>query len=259
MSLKIQDDYLQRFFSIAKVFSSATGLATVVVDVSGKTLSDCHNFNSFCTLMRADERYCVSCQKCDKYCAFEGLKHLKPRIHTCHAGLSLFSMPLIREGHLYGFMLCGQVRAKYQEYKTIVIDNECSWMDEPKIKAEWSQVAVVDNNALVASANLLSFIVDNFETEQQQSDEFVIPPTSYTRHYFTEPSRHEKKLLAALRYIDENLYSELSLESVAAHVCLSANYFSRFFKKRQGVNFKTWVNQKKCKKRGSYCTIPFIQ
>ncbi|MDM7202602.1 PocR ligand-binding domain-containing protein, partial [Citrobacter freundii] len=124
MSLKIQDDYLQRFFSIAKVFSSATGLATVVVDVTGKILSDCHNFNSFCTLMRADERYCVSCQKCDKYCAFEGLKHLKPRILSCHAGLSLFSMPLIREGNLYGFMLCGQVRAKYQEYKTIIIDNE---------------------------------------------------------------------------------------------------------------------------------------
>ncbi|HCL5399868.1 TPA: PocR ligand-binding domain-containing protein, partial [Citrobacter freundii] len=117
MSLKIQDDYLQCFFSIAKVFSSATGLATVVVDVTGKILSDCHNFNSFCTLMRADERYCVSCQKCDKYCAFEGLKHLKPRILSCHAGLSLFSMPLIREGNLYGFMLCGQVRAKYQEYK----------------------------------------------------------------------------------------------------------------------------------------------
>jgi ligand-binding sensor protein len=86
VSLKIQDDYLQRFFSIAKVFSSATGLATVVVDVTGKILSDCHNFNSFCTLMRADERYCVSCQKCDKYCAFEGLKHLKPRILSCHAG-----------------------------------------------------------------------------------------------------------------------------------------------------------------------------
>lgn len=74
-------------------------------------------------------------------------------------------MPLIREGHLYGFMLCGQVRAKYQEYKTIIIDNEYSWMDEPKIKTEWSQVAVVDNNTLVASANLLNFIIDNFEAE----------------------------------------------------------------------------------------------
>lgn len=255
MPLKMQNDYLHSFFSIAKVFSRATGLATVVIDIHGKALSDYHNFNSFCTLMRANERYRAGCEKCDKQCAFAGLKQLKPRILTCHAGLSLFSMPIIDEGHLYGFIVCGQVRSKYQEYKTIVIDNKYSWMDDPKIKAEWGQVAVVDNNTLVATANLLSFIVDNFEQEPQ-SDQISAPPTSYARHYFTEPSRHEKKLLAALRYIDENLYGELSLESVAAHVCLSANYFSRFFKKRQGVNFKTWVNQKKMQKAGELLHDP---
>jgi ligand-binding sensor protein len=253
--LKMQNDYLHSFFSIAEVFSRATGLATVVIDIHGKALSDYHNFNSFCTLMRANERYRAGCEKCDKQCAFAGLKQLKPRILTCHAGLSLFSMPIIDEGHLYGFIVCGQVRSKYQEYKTIVIDNKYSWMDDPKIKAEWSQVAVVDNNTLVASANLLSFIIDNFEQEPQ-SEPISAPPTSYVRHYFTEPSRHEKKLLAALRYIDENLYGELSLESVAAHVCLSANYFSRFFKKRQGVNFKTWVNQKKMQKAGELLHDP---
>lgn len=255
MPLKIQNDYLHSFFSIAEVFSRATGLATVVIDIHGKALSDYHNFNSFCTLMRANERYRAGCEKCDKQCAFAGLKQLKPRILTCHAGLSLFSMPIIDEGHLYGFIVCGQVRSKYQEYKTIVIDNKYSWMDDPKIKAEWGQVAVVDNNTLVASANLLSFIVDNFE-HAPQSEPISAPPTSYFRHYFTEPSRHEKKLLAALRYIDENLYGELSLESVAAHVCLSANYFSRFFKKRQGVNFKTWVNQKKMQKAGELLHDP---
>lgn len=255
MPLKIQNDYLHSFFSIAEVFSRATGLVTVVIDIHGKALSDYHNFNSFCTLMRANERYRAGCEKCDKQCAFAGLKQLKPRILTCHAGLSLFSMPIIDEGHLYGFIVCGQVRSKYQEYKTIVIDNKYSWMDDSEIKAEWGQVAVVDNNTLVASANLLSFIVDNFE-QAPQSEPISAPPTSYVRHYFTEPSRHEKKLLAALRYIDENLYGELSLESVAAHVCLSANYFSRFFKKRQGVNFKTWVNQKKMQKAGELLHDP---
>ncbi|MBJ8995234.1 PocR ligand-binding domain-containing protein [Citrobacter braakii] len=256
MPLKIQDDYLQRFFSIAELFSRATGLATVVVDINGIALSKCHNFNSFCTSMRADERYRAGCQKCDKYCAFEALKQLKPRILTCHAGLSLFSMPLIHEGHLYGFIICGQVRVKYQEYKTIAIDNKNSWINNPEIKAEWGQSAMVDNNVLVASANLLSFIVDNFEKEKLISEKIVVPATRYAHHYFTEPSRHEKKLMAALRYIDENLYGELSLESVAAHVCLSANYFSRFFKKRQGVNFKTWVSQKKMQKAGELLHDP---
>ena len=101
MSLKIQDDYLPCFFSIAEVFSNATGLATVVVDVTGRALSDCHNFNSFCKLMRANKRYSVGCQTCDKQCAFEALKQCKPRIFSCHAGLSLFSIPLIYEGYLW--------------------------------------------------------------------------------------------------------------------------------------------------------------
>ena len=165
-------------------------------------------------------------------------------------------MPLIHEGHLHGFIICGQVRVKYQEYKTIAIDNKNSWINNPEIKAEWGQSAMVDNNVLVASANLLSFIVDNFEKEQLISEKIVVPAARYAHHYFTEPSRHEKKLMAALRYIDENLYGELSLESVAAHVCLSANYFSRFFKKRQGVNFKTWVSQKKMQKAGELLHDP---
>ncbi|HGY3716140.1 TPA: PocR ligand-binding domain-containing protein [Citrobacter gillenii] len=255
MSLKIQDDYLQCFFSIADVFARATGLATAVIDVMGNVISDCHNFNSFCTLMRKNEQYRASCQKCDKYCAFEGLKQVKPRILCCHAGLSLFSMPLIHEGNLYGFIICGQVRARYQEYKTIVIDGQSQWMNDLKIKREWDQVVVVDNNALTASANLLNYIVDNFERESD-SEMIGFYEVSNPKVYSSELSRHEKKLMKALRYIDDNLYGELSLESVAAHVCLSANYFSRFFKKRQGVNFKTWVNQKKMQKAGELLHDP---
>lgn len=47
---------------------------------------------------------------------------------------------------------------------------------------------------------------------------------------------------------------ELSLEAVAAHVCLSANYFSRFLK-RQG-NFKVWVNQRKMQRAGELLGDP---
>lgn len=131
-------------------------------------------------------------------------------------------------------------------------------MHDAQIKSAWQRVDVVDNNMLAASANLLRFIVDNFDQEEQQSEVCDEPYISRIVPYYKESSRHERKLSAALRDIDDNLYGELSLETVAEHVCLSANYFSRFFKKRQGVNFKTWVSQKKCRKRESCCTIPFI-
>ncbi|EBP3304466.1 helix-turn-helix domain-containing protein [Salmonella enterica subsp. enterica] len=256
MPLQIQDDYLHCFFSLAEVFSSATGLAAVVIDIKGKTLSECHNFNSFCTHMRSHPQYRESCQTCDKYCAFEGLKEDKIRILCCHAGLSFFSMPLIYSGQLFGFIICGQVRARYQEYKTLLIDDDRQWIHDPEIKLAWQQVEVVDNNHLVAAANLLSFIIRNINPAENATQEEARLQLSELRFSCTELSRHEKKLAAALRYIDEHLYEELTLESVAAHVCLSANYFSRFFKRWQGVNFKTWVSQKKMQRAGELLRDP---
>lgn len=49
----------------------------------------------------------------------------------------------------------------------------------------------------------------------------------------------------ALRYIDAHLSDELRLEDVAAHVYLSPYYFSKLFKKYQGIGFNAWVNQQR--------------
>lgn len=226
------------------MFAKATGLATVVVDINGKELSACHHFNSFCTLMRGHSQYRKNCQQCDKYCAFEGLKNKKSTIHSCYAGLSFFSTPLIIEGALLGFLICGQVRAKYLEYKTIILDDDRQWIHDAAIRRAWNQVTVVDNNHLIAAANLLNFIINNLSLAANKPVAYSDPPLS-ARRADDALSRYEKKLATALQYIEDHLYEELTLETVAAEVCLSANYFSRFFKQRQGVNFKTWVSQKK--------------
>ncbi|EHG7582251.1 PocR ligand-binding domain-containing protein [Citrobacter sp. RHB21-C05] len=57
MPQHIQDDVLHTFYSLAEVFSKATGLAAVVVDINGRKITACHNFNSFCSLLRANLQY----------------------------------------------------------------------------------------------------------------------------------------------------------------------------------------------------------
>ena len=94
-------------------------------------------------------------------------------------------MPLINEGNLCGFIICGQVRAKYQEYKTIVIDEKSQWMSDPEIKAAWERVIVVDNNILTASANLLNFIVNNYEQKDTVDEMVNNPKVSTPQIYFT--------------------------------------------------------------------------
>ncbi|MDD2979040.1 MAG: response regulator transcription factor [Hespellia sp.] len=45
----------------------------------------------------------------------------------------------------------------------------------------------------------------------------------------------------ALNYIDRNITKKISLETVAEYINLSPTYFSKFFKKKTGMNFITYV------------------
>lgn len=90
MAWQLQGDDVSRFFSLIEIFSHATGLAALVVDARGNSLSEQHNFTSFCTLMRSHPYYRKRCRKCDEYCVREALKEKRIPILSCHAGLSLF-------------------------------------------------------------------------------------------------------------------------------------------------------------------------
>ncbi|EQB5599699.1 helix-turn-helix transcriptional regulator, partial [Salmonella enterica] len=59
------------------------------------------------------------------------------------------------------------------------------------------------------------------------------------------PTPHDSKMKKALRYIDAHLSDDLRLEDVASHVYLSPYYFSKLFKKYQGIGFNAWVNRQR--------------
>ena len=153
------------------------------------------------------------------------IKGADDRLPDCYAGLNYFSLPLIYCDKLSGYIVCDHRNAS-------------------------------DNNQRSAAIRLLHFIVNNISAAAEKNERESGKWRHEADFYYAKKPAHEKKLMAALRYIDDHLYDELSLESVAAHVCLSANYFSRFFKKRQGVNFKRWVMQRKMQRAGELLVDP---
>lgn len=251
-----QKRYLLRFHTLARLFTAATEFTTFIVDINGNAGTDNVACNPFCTLMRAHNYYAKYCPQCDRYCAWHALSASKPQILNCYAGLSFFSVPLVENQQVCGFIVCGKVRVKYQEYKAIDLMNIEPWENDTALRKAWWSLKVIDNNRLAAAVNLLSFMVNSFTSN---TDTILVENLLTSSETDYSLSRHEKKRIAVLRYIEANLYSKLTLDSVAAHVCLSANYFSRFFKKRQGINFKTWVNKEECTAPVSYCVIPIRQ
>ena len=60
------------------------------------------------------------------------------------------------------------------------------------------------------------------------------------------PDRAENSDMADVtRYVQENFAQNINLTSVAAHFGYSANYFSRYFKQKTGVNFIAYLNRVK--------------
>lgn len=230
---------------IAQDFAQATGLAVVVVNIHGEEISDLFNFTPFCQMMRQDPVNHLRCRMSDRCGGFEASKSNEPCIYRCHAGLTDFSIPLVIAGHLMGFVLCGQVRLHSDVYLIDILNVDNKWQQDPALMDEFQNVPMMDFSRVIASADLLKLIVEN--CLKKHLNFVVINDNKDSK----EPGRirpvhpNDSKIKKALRYIDTHLSEELRLEDVAASVYLSPYYFSKLFKKYQGIGFNAWVNQQR--------------
>lgn len=233
---------------IAQDFAQATSLAVVVVNIHGDEISELFNFTPFCQLMRQHPQHSTRCRMSDRCGGLEASKSDQPCIYRCHAGLTDFSIPLVIAGHLVGFVLCGQVRLRNDDSADLldIMKVDDRWQADPELLNEFSNVPEMDYSRVMASADLLKLIVENCLKKQLN---FVVIKDSSQPAEPARPARatspHDSKMKKALRYIDAHLSDDLRLEDVASHVYLSPYYFSKLFKKYQGIGFNAWVNQQR--------------
>ncbi len=62
------------------------------------------------------------------------------------------------------------------------------------------------------------------------------------------PDKKDPVIQKAKAYMKENLYNKIKAENVAAHVGLSENYFTFYFKKKTNDNFKSYIQTLKIEK-----------
>jgi|SRR5471030_1486441 len=231
---------------IAHDFANATNLAVVVVNIHGEEVSDLYQFTPFCQLMRQDPEMRRRCRTSDRCGGLEASKSNQPCIYRCHAGLTDFSIPLVIGGHLVGFVLCGQVRVQDSvQLPEVQVCSDLAWQQNYQYTENFDKIPVINYDRLLSAADLLKIIVDNYL--EQQLDFVVIKdqvPPAAERHVAI-PSQHDSKMKKALRYIDSHYAEDLRLEDLAAMVYLSPYYFSKLFKKYQGVGFNAYVNQRR--------------
>ncbi|MBO5337214.1 MAG: PocR ligand-binding domain-containing protein [Lachnospiraceae bacterium] len=160
--MKIQDfTNMEKFEEIMSNWAKATGLATVAVGADGNYISDCYNFTDFCIkLTRGSVEGKKRCEQCDR----EG-----KGVYHCHAGLVDFGIDLVVNGQKVGSVIGGQVLPENpDEEKFAKVARELG-IDEDTYLRALDKVSVKTEEAIIASANLLGEVLNNFINAEYNS------------------------------------------------------------------------------------------
>ena len=161
---KVDDMELKDFMDLRLLqeiqdqFSDATGLAAVVVDNRGNSVTEGSNFTDFCTrYTRGTREGLRRCVKCD---------HEGTGTYRCHLGLMDFSCDIVVNGEKLGRITGGQVLPEEpDEEKFADIARELGISEKDYIAA-LKRVPVRSEKSIRAAVKLLEFMVNyiiNFE------------------------------------------------------------------------------------------------
>ena len=138
---------------VQDLFSQATGMAAVTVDLNGNFVTKPSNFTDFC--MKYTRESPVGAQRCAK-CDAEG-----KGAYFCHAGLMDFAEPIIIDGVQYGNALGGQVLPREPDLEQFRQVARELGIPENEYIAALKKVNVRPEESIRAAAGLLQELIRN--------------------------------------------------------------------------------------------------
>lgn len=116
------------------LFSTATGLAAVIVDCKGNPVTQYSGFCEYCIKMRQDPRFCQCCFRSDAFGGIDAARTGKPSFYICHGGLVDLAVPIVYKGNYLGAVLAGQLRLSESEMIAFSMDKSTELTDLAEVQ-----------------------------------------------------------------------------------------------------------------------------
>ena len=222
---------------LESVFSQATGLPVGLVpgDEPRLFFTLRGHGSPFCSLMAKFTGSCMACQKAHLELLQQIVENPAPRVTCCFAGLSEFAVPVIVGGQQVAILFGGQVfqrkptHAQFerlrQQLRLWGIQGELR-----RIETAFFQTRVISRDQFQASMRLLTILARVLAEDAN-------------RDLLTAQIREQPCITEARSFILAHAAEPLRLSDVAQHLHLSAQYFSKFFKKTAGVGFSEFLTR----------------
>lgn len=176
----------------------------------------------YCKLVQLEMKHkCIACQH-DKFKEFKEQK--KPLLYMCYNGLYAMSLPLFIEDLLIGYLHFGRVRAE-RDFETIA--SKCGLAKHSKIheiEKCYNSMDIIGYEKLILISELFQKFAD------------IILEKKLIELKKAEPEYYLK------RYVEDNYFQFINVESAAAFVGRSPSFVTHNFKSRYGQTFHEYLS-----------------
>ncbi len=232
-----------------KAFESATGLPLLLktADQSSDEAPENTFRNPFCQDLNSGKKPCQHCLNADQCLTARS----EEQAHTtkCFAGLKETAIPVRAGGQTVAFLSTGQVfdaEPTEKEFDALADALRESGFPERKIESlrgSFFATQVVSPERYQGMVTLIGV--------------FALQLSESLNRLMIEDSNSEPPVvISAKQYINANLEERITLDDVAAHVCVSPYYFCKIFKQATGMTLTEYVNRRRIERAKRKLLVP---
>lgn len=224
---------LKKLDSLLKDFYRAVGIRISIFDDSFNLVTEYpKNAPLFCLNIRNKVQGAYACKACDKAACMNANKARKAIIYECHAGLTEAITPIQVEDQIIGYAILAHMLPKEEienSIKNTVEKCKPYGIFEEEILTSLDGVAIKNKEEIKASVSLLDAVASYIYTKDMAI------------------FKDEDLFTRIKQYIDENLSSNLSSETLCAKFHCSRTYLYKESKKRLDLSLNEYITEKRMK------------
>lgn len=173
--LKLSDLIDVKFLQeLQDAFAKAIGISSLTIDEDGP-ITNPSNFSDFCAnFIRPNELGAQRCKECDINGQKLALEDGGPIIHTCHAGLVQFAIPIMAAGKHIASIIGGQVSSETLDENNFEnLAKELGITNNKEYEKAWKKIKIMSEDKIKDAINLLSIFANSISEMANKNYELI--------------------------------------------------------------------------------------
>lgn len=218
---------LKNLENLCEDFFNATGINLSILDDSfGVLFINRENSNKYCALIQSTSKGKSICVKSDEKLLLKCKETKVPQYHLCRAGLMDIAVPIMQESEIIGYIILGQIKVGEHFDNTNLNIKELS-ID--LLKNEYLSLPKYSESKIHSTLSIASILAKHLLVEN------IIKV------------KRNKSLESVLKYIEENLSENLSIEEITKQTYISKTSLYLLFKSNFNMTVSEYINSQRVK------------